>query len=87
MKRKPHHILVCTSVHLENTNGKSPRSSEVEQGATKAGTPDAGLAPLSNPESAHVPPSGWLASWPNPFDEDALDEVAEALRPARHTVD
>jgi len=85
MKRAPHHLLVCASVHLDGTNGKP--SSELEQGAGKQGVPDPGLALSSSAESAHAPPLGSLAAWPGPFDEDALDELAEALRPPRHAVD
>ncbi|MGA7744506.1 MAG: hypothetical protein ABSF35_19630 [Polyangia bacterium] len=86
MKRTPHHILVCASVHLDSTNGKPRRSSELEQGAGKQGAPDPGPALSSSAQSAHAPSPDWFAAWPNALDEDAIDELAEALRPSRHTL-
>ena len=84
MKRTPHHILVCTSVHLRGSNGTSP-SSESEHGASGTGPAGPSLALLSNTELPHEPSPDWHAAWPNPLDEDALDELAEVLRPPRHT--
>jgi len=84
MKRTPHHILVCTSVHLRGSNGTSP-SSESEQGALGTGPAGPGLTLLSNTELPHEPSPDWYTAWPNPLDEDAVDELAEALRPPRHT--
>jgi hypothetical protein len=84
MKRIPHHILVCTSVHLRGGNGTAP-SSESEYGASGTDPADPGLTLLSNTELPREPSPDWHAAWPNPLDEDALDELAETLRPPRHT--
>ena len=86
MKRTPHHILVCSSVRLRGSNGTSPPSSESQHGASETPFADTGLPLLFGTESAHVPSPDWLATWPNAFDEDALDELAEALRPLPHTL-
>ena len=85
MKRAPHHILVGTSVHLRGTNGTSQPSSESRHGASEPGPSDTNLALLCNTDSPDTLSSGWSAAWPNALDEDALDELAEMLRPPRHT--
>jgi hypothetical protein len=81
MKRTPHHILVGVSVHLPGTKTKPESKPET----LKSDTVDAGLTRLSSSGSTHAPSPDWLAAWPNPLDEDALDELAEALRPLPHT--
>jgi hypothetical protein len=83
MKRTTHHILVCTSVHLRGS--EETLLPESEHGASNTDLADSGPALLSGRESAHAPSVDWLAAWPNALDEDALDELAEALRPRPHS--
>jgi hypothetical protein len=81
MRRTPHHILVCTSVHLRGSNRTSPPPSESQHGASETGAAEARLELLSSAQSAHARSPDWLAAWPSAPDEDALDELSEALRP------
>lgn len=79
MKRTHHHILVCSTVHLRD----SPSRWFSEPGAH---LPDTGVATSPTGQSAHAPSPDGLATRPNTLDEDALDELAEALRPLPHVV-
>ena len=84
MKRVPHHILVCTSVHLLGSNPTSLPLAESQHEASETGAARAGLALSPSAQSAHARSPDWLAAWPNALDEDALDDLSEALRPFPH---